>query len=144
MIDIQTPSQIQIKVKTEVFVPETNMSTPPTVNISPENILEIAKTVKTLIINDLNTIVEEKQKPILEEISALKTKNQDLERKLNDIVYNTERERISYEPNEELKKEIKFLKVKCDDLEQHSRKQLVRITGVPYTLVRIQIEKFSS
>ena len=35
--------------------------------------------------------------------------------------------------NAELEKEIKKLSIKCDDLEQHSRKQMVRLTGVPFT-----------
>ena len=33
----------------------------------------------------------------------------------------------------QINSEIKRLKLKCDELEQHSRKQLIRITGLPET-----------
>ena len=42
--------------------------------LSENDILKIAKTVKSFLIEDINNIVEEKQKPILNELSQLKIK----------------------------------------------------------------------
>jgi hypothetical protein len=48
--------------------------TPTVVTLSENDILKIAKTVKSFLIEDINNIVEEKQKPILNELSQLKIK----------------------------------------------------------------------
>ena len=55
-----------------VFDTETNMEenkATPVVSISPEDILKIAQTVKEFLIADLNKVIEEKQKPIIHEIT---------------------------------------------------------------------------
>jgi hypothetical protein len=48
--------------------------TPTIMTLSENDILKIAKTVKSFLIEDINNIVEEKQKPILNELSQLKIK----------------------------------------------------------------------
>ena len=62
---------------------ETN--TPTVVTLSENDILKIAKTVNSFLIEDINNIIEEKQKPILNELSQLKIKNANLERQIEQV-----------------------------------------------------------
>ena len=106
---------------------ETN--TPTVVTLSENDILKIAKKVKSFLIEDINNIVEEKQKPILNELRQLKLKNANIERQIE--VRTDAGELITCMENVALKKEIRELRQRCDDMEQHSRKYMLRITGVP-------------
>lgn len=94
----------------------------PKVSLADDDILRIAQTVKEMLQVDITKTVEreveEKQKPLIERIEALETKNAELETKLKEM--------------NGLKYETKRLKEKCDDLEQHSRKGLLRFSGVPF------------
>jgi Na+/phosphate symporter len=56
--------------------------TPTVVTLSENDILKITKTVKSFLIEDINNIVEEKQKPIFNELSQLKSKIANLERQI--------------------------------------------------------------
>ena len=56
--------------------------TPTVKTLSENDILKIAKAVKSFLIEDINNIVEEKQKPILNELSQLKIKIANLERQI--------------------------------------------------------------
>ena len=107
---------------------ETN--TPTVVTLSENDILKIAKTVKSFLIEAINNIVEEKQKPILNELRQLKLKNANIERQIEQVRTDAE-ELITCMDNVALKKEIRELRQRCDDMEQHSRKYMLRITGVP-------------
>ncbi|CAG2223973.1 unnamed protein product [Mytilus edulis] len=76
----------------------------PIVIISDSAIAKIAIAVKQILTDDFKALIEEKQKTILFELAEIKQKQTELE--------------FSY----------------GEDLEQHSRKQCVRLSGVPYTL----------
>ncbi|VDI07335.1 Hypothetical predicted protein [Mytilus galloprovincialis] len=109
-----------------------NSTAAPVVSISQEDIVRIAQTVKEFLIGDLHNLIDEKQKPVLRELKELKIKYDDLDKKMEsfqDIITVHE----SSEVSNNLKAEIKYLKNKCDDLEQHSRKYMVRFTGVPFS-----------
>ena len=92
----------------------------PTVNINEDDIAKIAIAVKQLLVHEFNNIIDEKQKPIIDEIAKLKQDFSNLE-------LNHERD------VRHCKNEIHHLKDKCDELEMHSRKQCVRFSGVPIT-----------
>ena len=66
-----SPQNIQISKKK---VSLRKRVTPTVVTLSENDILKIAKTVKSFLIEDINNIVEEKQKPILNELRQLKLK----------------------------------------------------------------------
>jgi hypothetical protein len=85
----------------------------PTVSISEDDIAKIAIAVKQMFVHEFNNIIDEKQKPIIDEIAKLKQDFSILVR--------------------QCKNEIHHLKDKCDELEMHSRKQCVRFSGVPFT-----------
>ena len=85
----------------------------PTVSISEDDIAKIAIAVKQMFVHEFNNIIDEKQKPIIDEIAKLKQDFSILVR--------------------QCKNEIHHLKDKCDELEMHSRKQCVRFSGVPIT-----------
>ncbi|CAG2218026.1 unnamed protein product [Mytilus edulis] len=109
-----------------------NSTAAPVVSISQEDIVRIAQTVKEFLIGDLHNLIDEKQKPVLRELKELKIKYDDLDKKVEsfqDIITVHE----SSEVSNNLKAEIKYLKNKCDDLEQHSRKYMLRFTGVPFS-----------
>jgi len=139
-----SPQNIQISKKTRIlssdceFEEESDLptnynmetNTPTVVTLSENDILKIAKTVKSFLIEDINNIVEEKQKPILNELSQLKIKNANLERQIEQVRTDAG-ESITSMENVALKKEIRELRQRCDDMEQHSRKYMLRITGVP-------------
>ena len=92
----------------------------PTVNINEDDIAKIAIAVKQMLVHEFNNIIDEKQKPIIDEIAKLKQDFSNLE-------LNHERD------VRHCKNEIHHLKDKCDELEMHSRKQCVRFSGVPIT-----------
>ncbi|VDI24722.1 Hypothetical predicted protein [Mytilus galloprovincialis] len=98
-----------------------NSTAAPVVSISQEDIVRIAQTVKEFLIGDLHNLIDEKQKPVLRELKELKIKYDDLDKKMEsfqDIITVHE----SSEVSNNLKAEIKYLKNKCDDLEQHNNK----------------------
>ena len=66
-----SPQNIQISKKK---VSLRKRVTPTVVTLSENDILKITKTVKSFLIEDINNIVEEKQKPILNELRQLKLK----------------------------------------------------------------------
>lgn len=88
-----------------------------TVNISENDIAKIALAVKQMIISEVNSIVEEKQKPIWDEIKQIKEKQDVLEFQKNEEI-------------KQLKFELDYLTTRNDELEQHSRKQCIRFSGV--------------
>jgi hypothetical protein len=92
----------------------------PTVSINEDDIAKIAIAVKQMLVHEFNNIIDEKQKPIIDEIAKLKQDFSNLE-------LNHERD------VRHCKNEIHHLKDKCDELEMHSRKQCVRFSGVPFT-----------
>ncbi|CAG2221083.1 unnamed protein product [Mytilus edulis] len=93
----------------------------PIVSISDSDIAKIAIAVKQILTDDFKALIEEKQRPILFELAEIKQKQTELEFSYGEDVKN-------------FKNQIDYLKIKCDELEQHSRKQCVRLSGVPYTL----------
>ncbi|VDI22655.1 Hypothetical predicted protein [Mytilus galloprovincialis] len=112
-----------------------NSTAAPVVSISQEDIVRIAQTVKEFLIGDLHNLIDEKQKPVLRELKELKIKYDDLDKKMEsfqDIITVHE----SSEVSNNLKAEIKYLKNKCDDLEQHSRKLRSKLAYYARFLVR--------
>ncbi|VDI29531.1 Hypothetical predicted protein [Mytilus galloprovincialis] len=93
----------------------------PIVSISDSDIAKIGIAVKQILTDDFKSLIEEKQKTILFELAQIKQKQTELEFSYGEDVKN-------------FKNQIDYLKIKCDELEQHSRKQCVRLSGVPYTL----------
>ena len=98
----------------------------PKVSITNEDIARIAIAVKDILKLDIEATVGktiiEKQQPLLEKIEALEIKNHEIETKCKLL------EEIT-----DLKDENKKLYDKCDDLEQHSRKSLLRFSGVAFS-----------
>ena len=102
----------------------------PKVSITKDDILLIAKTVKELLQTDIEAIVDkkvaEKQQPLTDQIRELTIKNNELEEKCKLL----EEIHTLKSNNCELDKKCQKLNDKCDDLEQHSRKSLLRFSGV--------------
>jgi len=69
---------------------------------------------------EVRFIVDDKQKPILDEIKVIKEKQEIIENKYGEEI-------------KDLKLQINTLKRRNDELEQHSRKQCIRFSGVPFT-----------
>lgn len=92
----------------------------PVVSISESDIAKIALTVKQLIMEEVRSIVDDKQKSILDEIRVIKEKQEIIENKYGEEI-------------KDLKLQINTLKRRNDELEQHSRKQCIRFSGVSFT-----------
>ncbi|CAG2204732.1 unnamed protein product [Mytilus edulis] len=93
----------------------------PIVSISDSDIAKIAIAVKQILTDDFKALIEEKQRPILFGIAEIKQKQTELEFSYGEDVKN-------------FKNQIDYLKIKCDELEQHSRKQYLTVarSGLAY------------
>ena len=87
------------------------------VSLNDTDIAKIAIAVRQLLVEDFKIIVDEKTQPIIKEIQNVQGK----QAKQDDEI-------------SQLRAEVTYLKSRCEDLEQHSRKQCIRISGVPETL----------
>lgn len=121
----QSPLNSQVHKKANTLASPVNTETmashggqPPVMSISDNDVARIALAVKQLIIADFHTIIDEKQKHLVDEIDTLKQKVHDLEMNQQDEIGH-------------LKNQVSYLQDRCEDLEQHSRKQCVRFSGVP-------------
>ena len=98
----------------------------PKVSITNEDIARIAIAVKDILKLDIETTVEktiiEKQQPLLEKIESLERKKHELETKCKLL-----------EEIKDIKDENKKIHNKCDALEIHSRKTLLRFSGVTFS-----------
>lgn len=116
--DSEQYNDIRNRPKTTMSLTEGNHT--PVVSISESDIAKIALTVKQFIMEEVRSIVDDKQKPILEEIKVIKEKQEIIDNKYGEEI-------------KDLKLQINTLKRRNDELEQHSRKQCIRFSGVPFT-----------
>ncbi|CAG2220973.1 unnamed protein product [Mytilus edulis] len=99
----------------------------PKVSLTEIDIVRIAETVKQLLKDDIDKTVErvvnEKQKHLIDRINDIEEKQCKLETTL----------KIKTNQLNELHVKNTKLQEKVDDLEQHSRKGLLRLSGVPFS-----------
>ncbi|CAC5393305.1 unnamed protein product [Mytilus coruscus] len=99
----------------------------PKVSLTDGDIVRIAETVKQLLKDDIEKTVErvvnEKQKHLIDRINDIEEKQCNLESTLT----------IKTNQLNELHVKNTKLQQKVDDLEQHSRKGLLRFSGVPFS-----------
>ncbi|CAC5368509.1 unnamed protein product [Mytilus coruscus] len=107
----------------------------PKVSLTDDDIVRIAETVKQLLKDDIEKTVErvvnEKQRHIIDRINDIEEKQCNLESTLT----------IKTNQLNELHVKTTKLQQKFDDLEQHSRKGLLRFSGVPFSRGENTIEK---